>query len=242
MREKMSVWDRIGARRFAPGKGVTGPPPEKGWRRFFFVLGTHFWKLIPLNLLFLAFCIPLFTIPAALCGMNRVIMKLYREGNCFVWAEFQKEFRAELWKAIPFGLLGGITLLASYYFLSLSVSAAGARMEPFSAAIGLLLLFFTVIFLNYVFVFLPMLDLKNSQISRNAFIFLITEWKTNLVILASVAVTVLFSVSLFPYTLISLVFLSFSCMQYIICAAVNHPLQKRIIGPYEASKGDPDLL
>ena len=232
--------EELGAKRFAPGKGVAEPPPQGGWRRFFFVLGTHFWKLISLNLLFLAFSIPVITIPAALCGMNRVLIKLYRDGNCFVWTEFIKEFRANLWKALPFGLLGGVMLFASYYFLSLGISSAGNGVSIFPAAIGVVLLSFSVLFVNYGFVFLPILDLKNRQIAQNAFIFLITEWKTNLVILASVAVTVLFSVSFFPHTIITLAFLSVSFMQYVICAAINTPLQKRIVGSYEANEEAPE--
>lgn len=231
-------WERLGAKRFTPGKGVTDPPPQDGWKRFFFILGTHFWKLVQLNLLFLAFSIPIVTIPAALCGMNRVLIKLYRDGNCFVWEEFFKEFKANLFKAVPFGIISGLCLAASYYFLSLGTSISSDGVEIFSIAVGLLLLVFAVLFASYSFVFLPTLDLRNKQIARNAFIFLITEWKTNLVILAIAAATTLLSVFLFPYTLILLVFLSFSFMQYVICIAVNNPLQKRIIGPYEEREND----
>lgn len=234
--EKTSIWDKIGAMRFAPGRGVTKPPPESGWKRVFFVLGTHVSKMIALNLLFLVLSIPVITIPAALCGMNRVLIKLYREGNCFVWTEFWKEFRANIWKALPFGLLGGACLFASYYFLSLGVSLSSGGVALLPTALGILLLAFIVLFLNYVFLFLPTLDLNNGQIARNAFIFLLTEWKANAIILASVGMTALFSVLLFPYTLFLLAFASFSCMQLVICAAVNSPLQKRIIGPYEENR------
>jgi len=237
--ESREFWEKLGAKRFAPGAGVVDPPPKDGWKRFFFVLGTHFGKLVTLNLLFLAFCIPVVTIPSALCGMNRVLIKLYREGNCFVWTEFFKEFRANIWKALPFGIFGGGTLFASYYFLSWSTSASENGVEVISAAIGILLLLFTVLFFNYVFVFLPTVELKNSQIARNAFIFLITEWKTNLILLFSVAVTALSVAILFPYSLFILVFISISLMQYVICAAVNQPLQKRIIGPYEERRNSP---
>jgi len=231
-------WEELGAKRFVPGKGVAEPPPQGGWRRVFFVLGTHFWKLVSLNLLFLAFSIPVFTIPAAFCGMNRVLIKLYRDGNCFVWTEFYKEFRANLWKALPFGVFGGIGLFASYYFLSYGTSLSSDGVEVLSTALGILLLAFIVLFLNYVFVFLPALDLKNKQITRNAFIFLITEWKTNLVILGIVTITAVFSIALFPLSLFTLTLFSVSFMQYVICAAVNGPLQKRIIKPYdEASTG-----
>lgn len=226
-------WEELGAKRFAPGKGVAEPPPQGGWRRFFFVLGSHFWKLVSLNLLFLAFSIPMFTIPAALCGMNRVLITLYRNGNCFVWTEFYKEFRANLWKALPFGAFGGIGLFASYYFLSYGTSVSSDGVEVLSTALGILLLAFIVLFLNYVYVFLPALDLKNKQIMRNALIFLITEWKTNLVILSIAMITAVFSIALFPLSLFTLTLFTVSFMQYAICAAVNSPLQKRIIAPFE---------
>ena len=197
------------------------------------MLKTHFWKLVTLNLLLLLFSLPLITIPAAFCGMNRVLLKLYREGNCFVWAEFIKEFRANIWKALPFGLIGAIVLFSSYYFLSLSISISPNHTDIFTAAIGLLLLFFAVLFNSYVFAFLPMLDLKNSQIARNAFIFMVTQWKTNLAILGSVAASVIFVVASFPYSLFFLLFITIALQQYMTCAAIHTPLQEKIIGPYE---------
>ena len=231
--ERNRFLENLGARRFAPRKEATEPIPEKGYKRFFFILGTHFWKLISLNLLFLLFCIPVITIPAAFCGLNRVLIKLYREGNCFVWTEFIKEFRANMWKALPFGLIGALVLFSSYYFLSLSISISPDHTDIFTAAMGLLLLFFAVLFLSYVFVFLPTLDLKNKEIARNAFVLLITQWKTNLVILLSVAASALFTAALYPYSLVFLLLFTASFQQYIICTAINTPLQAKIIGPYE---------
>lgn len=229
-------WEELGAKRFAPGKGVAEPPPQGGWRRFFFVLGTHFWKLVTLNLLILAFSIPVITLPAALCGMNRVLIKLYRDGNCFVWDGFYKEFRANLWKALPFGIFGGIGLFASYYFLSYGTSVSSGGVEILTTSLGIMVLGFIVLFLNYAFVFLPALDLKNKQIARNAFIFLLAEWKTNLAILGIVTITIVFSIALFPLSLFALTLFSVSFMQYVICVAVNSPLQKRIIKPFEESE------
>ena len=234
--QSRNFWENLGAKRFAPGKGVTDPPPQDGWKRFFFILGTHFWKLVTLNLLFVAFSIPLITIPAAFCGMNRALIKLYRDGNCFVWTEFFQEFRVNLWKALPFGVLSGAMLFAAYYFLSLSISDASNRIAIIPAAIGLLLAIASVLHVNYAFVFLPSLDLKNRDITRNAMIFLLTEWKTNVIILAVTVIMVFASISLFPYSLTFLVLLAFSLQQYIICTAINKPLQKRIIGPYEERK------
>ena len=239
MSEKQrGFWEELGAKRFAPGKGVAEPPPQGGWRRFFFVLGTHFWKLISLNLLVLAFSIPVITIPAAFCGMNRVLIKLYRDGNCFVWDAFFKEFRANLWKAITFGLTCDLSLVASYYFLSLGASISQSGVEVITTALGMLLLLFAVLFSGYVFVFLPTLDLKNGQITRNALIFMVTEWRTNLLILGIAALTAGFTIALFPLSLLPLSLGSISFMQYVICVAVNSPLQKRIIAPFEETMKD----
>jgi uncharacterized membrane protein YesL len=233
MKEKESDFTKlIRKKRFAPGAGITELPPEKGIRRFGFVLWTHMWKLVTLNLLFLAFSIPVVTIPAALCGMNRVIIKLWREGNCFLWSDFWAEFKANVFKGLPFGIICGLLLFASYYFLSLSISY-GQSLGLFTAVIGFVLLGFAVLFGSYVFVFLSTLDSKNRHIARNAFILVVVEWKTNVLILVCVIGMAFIAVALFPYTIVLLVFIWISLCQLIVCSAVNSTLQRRIIGPYE---------
>lgn len=231
----MNITEYIKQKRFAPGPGVTEPPPEKGIRRFGFLLWTHMWKLVILNLLFLAFCIPVLTIPAALCGMNRVLIKLVREGNCFLWSDFWAEFKADLFKGIPFGIICALMLFACYYFFSLSISY-GESFGLFTAIIGFSLLGFSVLFGSYVFVFLPTLGLKNRHIAKNAFILTIVEWKTNLLILGCTIAMVLITMIFFPYTLFFLAVIWFSFLQLIVCTAINEPMQRRIIGPYEQSR------
>jgi hypothetical protein len=44
---------------------------------------------------------------------------------------------------------------------------------------------------------------------------------------------VLFSLLLFPFSIATLALFSIAFLQYTVCAAVNTPLQRRIIGPYE---------
>lgn len=58
------------------GRGL--PAPREGARRFFYLFWNHAWKLIRLNLLFLACCIPVVTMPAALCAMDRALIVLVR--------------------------------------------------------------------------------------------------------------------------------------------------------------------
>ena len=232
MKEKINLFDKIKEKRFAPGEGVFEPIPEQGIKRFIFLLRTHFWKLISLNLLTVLFSIPIITIPAALCGMNRVLIKLTVEGNCFLWTEFIQEFKANLFKGLPFGLFAAFTLFDAYYFFSLSISTQNGKINIFMAAVGFLFLVFTILFFSYVFVLLPAIDLKNRHIARNAFILMLTEWKINMIILGSVTITAVSVTIGFPYTIFFLTVISISFMQFIICSAINEPLQRRIVKPY----------
>jgi uncharacterized membrane protein YesL len=74
------------------------------------------WKLVALNLMFLAFSIPVVTMPASLCGMNRVLIKLWREGNCFLWSDFWDEFKANILKPCRLGLYAGSCCLRATTF------------------------------------------------------------------------------------------------------------------------------
>jgi len=229
----MSITDMIRSKRYAPGKGVIGPPPEKGMMRFYFLLINHFWKYVTLNLLFVVFGIPVVTIPAALCGMNRVHIKLIREGNCFLWSEFIKEFKINLLKSLPFGLLFIAQLFVSYYALGISIFSTDNSIKLFAGALGLFILFFALLFYSYVFVFLPSLALKNRHIAKNAFIIMMTEWKSNFKIIISLVVMAFIIAAFFPYSVILLPFIWISLQQLIICFVINETMQKRIIGPYE---------
>lgn len=232
----MGMLEQIGKRRFAPGKGVTGLPPQTGVRRLLFLVSTHFWRLAALNLLFLLFCIPVVTIPAALCGMNRVLITLVRDGNCFLWNDFIKEFKANLFKSLPFGILSVFLACDSYCFFFISGAPGVTAVKFLAAAAGVVFLAFDVIFSGYVFVFLPTLALRNRHIAKNAFIIMATEWKTSLLILGSTAVMAFITAAFLPFTAVLLVFVWFSLSQLIICTAVNEPLQRRIIEPFEKSQ------
>ena len=235
MEEKLSgIWALIKNKRFAPGKGVTEPVPVRGVRRFAFLLLTHLWKLVTLNLLFLAFCLPVLTIPAALCGMNRVLIELVREGHCFLWSDFIREFKAELFKSLPFGFLCAFLLFDSWYLFC--ISTGGNFINMLTLATGFFFLGFGVLFCGYAFVLLAALPLRNRDILKNALILMATEWKTNLTLLGSALAIAVIITALFPYAVMLLLLIWFALSQLIVCTAVNVPLQKRIIGPYEETR------
>ena len=234
----MRLTEYIQKKRFAPGPGVTEPPPKEGAKRFFFILANHFGKMIALNLLFLAFCLPVLTIPAALCGANRVLINLVNEGHCFLWQDFIKEFKGSFFKSLPFGFLAAFLLLDSFLAYQIGVSGGGVRVGM--AALAIALFGVCVLFSGYAFVFIAALPLKGRHIAKNALILMFTEWKTNLVILAGAAalpvLTALIAYRAPVIALTLLLFIYFSFSRLLVCTAVFTPMRRRIVEPYEQAR------
>ena len=89
----MGLFSDMRGGHFTPGPGVDEPPPAMGFKRFLFILRNHFGKLILANVLFLAFCLPVVTIPASLCGLNMVCAQLIRTGKCYLVQDFLEGFK-----------------------------------------------------------------------------------------------------------------------------------------------------
>ena len=230
----MGLFERLNR---APKEDITEAPPENGVRRFFFLLKTHFWKIITLNMLFVAFSLPVVTLPAALCGMNRVCVKLVREGNCFLWHDFWKEFKSEIIKSLPIGLLYLLELAAAYYSLSLSVSNGGVYGVIFGA-VGILLLLVVTVGGGYVFAMLAMVQLTNRQILRNAAALAGLEMKKSLAILGLSILFAAIGLLLYPYSTLIMPFFYFSVHALAVITVANGAIQKHIVAPFEAAQAE----
>jgi hypothetical protein len=193
--------------------------------------------MILLNLIFIAFSIPVVTLPAALCGMNRVWVNLVRDGNCFLWLDFIGEFKSSFKKSLPLGLLFGGGLFVSWYILSLSVTNGDTVFGVFFGAIGIFAALFTTLMGGWTFALVAMLPLKNRDLLKNARILaLLSVWRS-IGVVAAVVLLGVFTFFLFPYALVPVVFLLVSLVQYTICFLVYEPVMERIVRPYETAAG-----
>ncbi len=209
------------------------PVPARGVRRYLYLLCTNFWKLIGLNLLFLLFSLPIVTLPAALCALNRVAVKLVRDGYCLLWLEFRDEFKCEFFKSLPIGALSLALFGAAYYLLSLSLSNPASVYGMLFGVLGLTVLLLCTALSAYAFLMLPMLALQNRDILSNAYrLALLGGWRT----LAALGVcfsTAALLASLFPVGLALLALFAFSFTQFTLCALLNPVIQRYVIAPYE---------
>lgn len=213
-------------------EGAGLPAPQGGIKRYFFLLGTHFSKFIGLNLLFLLFALPIITLPAGLAALNRVCIKLIREGNCFLWDDFFEEFKRSFAPSLPLGLLFGGALLSAYYLMSLGITNGGSIFGMLFLAAGLFLAAFALLRGSWTFVLLSMLPLKNRALLKNARILSLQESGRSAAMLLSLAAAFAFSLLFFPLSAILLALLLFSALQYTLCFFVNGAVQKRILDPY----------
>ena len=217
-------------------EGTGKPVPKAGIGRYFSLLAMHFWKLVSLNFIFIVFSLPVVTLPAALCGANRVLIKLIREGNVFLWDEFFTEFKASFLKSLPLGLLFGFLLFLGYYFLSLGLTNAQSIYSIAFFSLGLTVILTALIWASYVFVLVPMLALKNRDLLRNALALITLKPLRAICIVAVELVMAFIAYLLFPISLILLVLCWFSFAQYTVCFIANTPVQEHIIAPYEAAQ------
>lgn len=226
----MDLMKQIRTKRFAPGKGVYKPSPQKGPARFFFLFTTYFWKLIGINLLFVLCCLPIGTIPASLCALNRYLIKMVRDGFGFTVSDYWSEWKSQLVKSLPVGIVCALPLVYSYYLLSMS---AGKQGNGIVFAFGVFWALSGLLFGSYVFVLQAMLKLPLRMIFKNALILMIAEWKSSLCVMAVTMLTTAAGLIFFPYSLPILAVFLIAWVQLALCCIINVPVQKRIIGPYE---------
>lgn len=209
--------------------GITARPPEKGAARFFFLTYTHFAKLVGLNMLFLMFCIPVITIPAALSGLNRTCILLVREGTCSAWYDFIKEFKVSFLRSIPLGTLCAFVFAdaALCIYLGQSVISDTAAMLLLIAAF--ILCVTAILMGSYIFVLLPLISLKNRDVLRDTVLLILLETKTNLLLLLVVGGGIAAAMLFVPYSVPVIAVIGFSFLSLATCTILNEPIQSRII-------------
>ncbi len=220
-------------------EGPGRPDPEMGVRRFFSFLWTNIWKLIGANLLFVLFSLPVVTIPGALCALNRICVLLYREGHCFLWQDFIQEFRRSFLRTLLPGVLFGALLFAGYFFMSLA--AGNAALPLWSMlfwSIGILLTGSSVCWAVYYFVLAAMLELKSTDLLKNAAILCFLRHGRAVLVLVFSLGTAFVAAILMPVFIVMLALCWFALVQYTLCCLVYAVADAYILQPYEAGKSE----
>lgn len=213
-------------------EGAGRPLPRAGVLRLVLISGTHFWKLIGANLLFVVFSLPVVTLPAALCALNRVCLLIYREGNCFLWTDFFQKFRRSFWRSLLPGALFGALTFAGYFFMSLG--AANGIYPVWCMifwSVGILAAAAGIVWGAYFFVLAALLDQKNPGVLKNAFLLCMIHPGRALAVLAVVLGMSFAAMVLMPIFIIAMLLLWFSLLQTVVCYLVNTLAEQYILYP-----------
>lgn len=242
----MGIFDSYLKNMMKPGKGVNEPVPDRGAKRYWHLLKTHFTKLIGVNLLFAAALLaPVYLVyatylyigswafvflllwvmaPAARAGITRVMIKLARDGNCFFWNEFVLEFKSDFFKRL-FASLTIAFLPVAMWVLTMYTG----HIIGFGAAVGFTALAYVMF--SYFFVMLTITDLPVGTCVKNAFLLVAIEWKASLLIFVVSGGTLFLCFSFIDYAIPLICTVVFSFLWLFEALMVNQVLKKRILSP-----------
>lgn len=207
-------------------EGAGRPLPTGGRARYFALLFSQFWKLMGANLLFVLFSLPVFTLPAAFCALNKVCLAIYRNGSAYIWQEFFEEFKKSLFRHLPAAGLFALLLFAAYYSMSLGLSNAGLPLwSVIFWTLGIAAATGSLGWGSCYFVLAALLEQKNTLLLKNAVLLCLaapgrTALRCALVLLFAAASAMLLPVSVF---LILLCLPGF--LQYTLCFLVYEQAQ-----------------
>lgn len=206
-------------------------PRKKGIVRFLDTLWREFFALIKLNLLFLVFCIPVITIPAALTAMSKVTVMMVRDENCFLWHEFWAAFKRDFSRS----LLGGIVILLALAVFCLStwfyymLSQVNKLFIILAAASACMLLgaFFTGL---YFFPMLATVELSTGKLLKNSLILGFTCIRRTLPSAFFCLVLSFCGIGLLPFSAPFVFLIQFSLVSLVGSFWVLKPIEEKILG------------
>lgn len=160
------------------GKGVNPDDPKlRSPFQFFYVLGTNFFKLIKLNLLYILFCLPVITIGPATAAMVYVLKCYINEEHAFLFYDFMRVFKENFFKSLAFSAIQLICIFSLYIsyinFNSIpGISHLWIPMAVASLLVVMMSFYFYLITVTY--------DIRLGALLKNSFIFAIIRFPLNL--------------------------------------------------------------
>ena len=188
---------------------------------------TFFFRILGINLVFLISCVPIITIPAALCGLQSVFQQYYRKQYATVaLSAFFSEFFSSFVKRTL--TIWGIVLIP------IAVVIAAGRFLPYALwfSFACIMLVAVILVLSWLVPQLVLLNLDIRQALKNALLLTGIESITNLGLVAVHAVSMTVLVFGLPASAMLLVILP--VLNAILITGLTMPvLRKYLVIPEE---------
>ena len=166
----------------------------------FFDLDNPAWRFVGkffdacfLSVIYLIFCIPIFTIGAANTALYYVFLKLAKDEEGYLIKDFFKSFKQNFKQSTIVGILLtiiGIILIVDIYWFRARANILGSKQDYFMYYIfWIIFLFYNVIYL-YIFPLIAKFENNTKNMFKFSFIMSIKHlgWTTLMVVLAIVII------------------------------------------------------
>ena len=223
------------------GPGVSKHQPKK--KRFFYFWELYFrkfWKLITLNLLYFAMCIPIVTIGAATAGFTFVLRKMSNEEPVFLASDFFEGFRKN-WKQSTVIFVLDILLFFMlpfaiwFYSAQTGGESGGSWLFYIPMALCMSALLIYVLMHYYIHLLIVTTNLKLKHILKNSFFLACIGLKTNLITTFFVVIVVAITLVLcffFVFAILLVPTIVLSTVGFIVCYNSYQYILKYVIEPY----------
>ena len=187
------------------------------------IFQTHFLRIIGLNLVFLICCVPIVTIPAAMCGLHAVIQRFYRKqyASAVVSTFFAEFLTSFVKRTVTFW---------SVLLIPVAVVVLVSGLLPWAVWLSLSALIFVAVLLvlSWFVPQLVLLNLRTGQALKNAFLLTGIESKSNFALIAIHAVTL--TVLLYGLPVTGFLLLILPVLNVVLTTGITVPvLQKHLV-------------
>lgn len=196
--------------------------------------------LMILNLLFLLCCIPIFTIGAALTGLNYVTLKMHDGEEGYIARSFFKSFKLNFKQATGMWLITLLVVAILAGDLFILHSAEGTFYTVLNVIIIIICVICLMIFL-YQFAILSRFENTVKNTFKNSFIMAIADFPRTVLMLLIVAAAIIitfFNGTTLSWALLFWFLVGFAAISYCNTYFLSKIFQKYV--PKEEENNDPD--
>lgn len=178
-----------------------------GWKNLFMTIWREIFTLVKANLCFLLFCIPIVTMPAALCALHGVCVDVARGRDCKVMRTFLHTIKSQLLQSwAVFLLLGLLEFISAYgawfYFSHCKGNWLLLLMGVFMSGAAVI----TYLMISYCYTMLARVDLTLGKVLKNSFLLTFLNLKfsicSGVITIAVIVLCSLFWLRVFPLLLL----------------------------------------
>lgn len=164
-----------------------------GFKLYIRITLLHGLTMFGLNMLTWLLCVPVVTAPAAICSLNRVLIKLTLDGRCEIMKEYWREFKNSFLKVIPFFAITTAFFVGIVILILALLSAANKGLAEY-IILGFCILVGVLIYLvfTYAVLLFAIVDLPIRTNIKNAMLITLSQPKQDIYIVSMpLAITVL---------------------------------------------------